>query len=150
MNQAVVSGNITRDLQPRVTKTGKAWLSFSIADNRNVQKPNGETVQVTDYHNIVAWGALAENIATNCQKGQRIIVVGRINTRKYTDKTGKDAYITEVVAEECGPSLKFAKTGARGDGTRTDEYGFTAPPSAQGSANFQRFGKSYAEEDIPF
>lgn len=141
MNSITISGNITRDIQLRRTQAGRGVCTFSVACNRTAKKPNGEEAQYTDYVNVQAWGQLAENIAGSLHKGDRVIVTGRWSTRKYQSKDGREQYMTEVVADEAGPSLLFAQT----SGAPRDEYGFEAPSDKGG---FGRFGK--AEEDIPF
>ena len=97
INQTVLTGRITRDLELKYTGTGTAVLSFSIAVERPFKNAQGE--RETDFIDIVAWRKTAENIAQYFKKGDGIGVVGRIQTRNYENNEGRKVYVTEVVAE---------------------------------------------------
>ena len=97
INQTVLTGRITRDLELRYTGTGTAVLSFSIAVERPFKNAQGE--RETDFIDIVAWRKTAENIAQYFKKGDGIGVVGRIQTRNYENNEGRKVYVTEVVAD---------------------------------------------------
>jgi single-strand DNA-binding protein len=103
VNQIVVCGNIG---EPKMnfTKGGKAVLSFGLATNRKI----GEEV-VTVWHNIKCWDTLAENLAAEVSKGDRLIVAGRIDSEKWTDKEGNERTTTVIVADEAGKSLRWVK-----------------------------------------
>ena len=98
MNSVQVLGNLTRDPQIRATKTGRAVASFSIAVNRSYTTPQGEKKELTDFINVVAWGALAETVGNQLKKGTRVFVEGRYATRSYEAQDGSRRYVTEVVA----------------------------------------------------
>ena len=98
MNSVQVLGNLTRDPQIRATKTGRAVASFSIAVNRSYTTPQGETRELTDFINVVAWGGLAESVGNQLKKGTRVFVEGRYSTRSYEAQDGSRRYVTEVVA----------------------------------------------------
>ena len=97
INQKILTGRITRDLELKYTGTGTAVLSFSIAVERPFKNAQGE--RETDFINIVAWRKTAENIAQYFKKGDGIGIVGRIQTRNYENNEGRKVYVTEVVAE---------------------------------------------------
>ena len=97
INQTVLTGRITRDLELKYTGTGTAVLSFSIAVERPFKNAQGE--RETDFIDIVAWRKTAENIAQYFKKGDGIGVVGRIQTRNYENNEGRKVYVTEVVAD---------------------------------------------------
>ena len=98
MNSVQVLGNLVRDPQIRATKTGRAVASFSIAVNRSYTTAQGETRELTDLINIVAWGTLAETVGNQLRKGARVFVEGRYSTRSYEAADGSRRYVTEVVA----------------------------------------------------
>jgi single-strand DNA-binding protein len=104
-----VVGNITKDPELRYTATGRGVASFGIAVNRRYQV-NGEWQEQVSFFNVVAWGDLGENVAASVTKGNRIIVTGRLEQRSYETKdTGEKRSITEIVADEIGPSLRWAQ-----------------------------------------
>lgn len=96
MNNVVLVGRITKDIELRTTTSGISTCSFSLAVNGRVNA-NGE--RQTDFINIVVWRKQAENVAKYCQKGSLVGVTGRISTRSYDAQDGTKRYVTEVVAD---------------------------------------------------
>jgi single-strand DNA-binding protein len=106
-NSVTVVGNLTRDPELRYTTSGRGVASFGLAVNRRYQQ-NGEWQEVTSFFNVVAWGDLGENLAASVEKGARVIVTGRLEQRSY-EKDGEKKSIVEIVADEAGPSLRWAQ-----------------------------------------
>ena len=104
-----ITGNITRDPELRFIANGKATVSFGVAVTRKWKTEHGEQEQ-TSFFNVVAWGTLAENVAASLNKGHRVIVTGRLEQRSYDTKEGEKKSIVEIVADEIGPSLRWART----------------------------------------
>lgn len=103
-----VVGNLTKDPEIRFTSTGRGTCNFGLAVNRRWQQ-NGEWQEQTSFFNIVAWGTLAENAAATLQKGMRAIVTGRLEQRSYETASGEKRNVVEIVADEIGPSLRWAR-----------------------------------------
>jgi len=99
LNQVVLIGNITADLELKKTTTGKSVSNFSIAVNRPFVKEDSQSQDV-DFINVVAWGKQAEFVACYFGKGDPIFVRGRLQVRTWTDADGEKRYATEVVADE--------------------------------------------------
>lgn len=137
-------GNITRDLELRITDGGTSMLSFSIAVNKNKKnKVTGEWEKETSYFDIVAFNENAENAAASFTKGNHIVVVGRLQQRKYTDKDGNERNKVEVIADEIAATVRWAtvqvtrvervEAGNRAsaparDQNRRDDYGYNDEP----------------------
>lgn len=102
MNTVTVCGNCT-ELVLRYTKGEKAVLSFSLALNRKV---NGE--QVTTWVSCKAWESLAENLATHCSKGDRLLVSGYLEQEEWEQDGEKKSRVV-LVANEAGKSLRWTK-----------------------------------------
>lgn len=102
-----VVGNATREPELRYTTGGRGVASFGIAVSRRWQS-NGEWQEQTSFFNVTAWGTLGENAAACIGKGTRVIVTGRLEQRSYEDKSGEKRSIVEIVADEIGPSLRWA------------------------------------------
>ena len=98
MNIVQVIGNLARDPQIRMTKTGRALASFTVCVNNKYTTPNGEQKDLTDYVGVTAWGNLAEAIGNQLHKGSRVYVTGRFTTRSYQDQSGQKRWISEVNA----------------------------------------------------
>lgn len=101
-------GNLTRDPELRFTTGGRGTASFGLAVSRRYQV-NNEWQEQTSFFNVVAWGTLAENAAASLNKGHRVIVTGRLEQRSYDDKEGQKRTIVEIVADEIGPSMRWAR-----------------------------------------
>jgi len=118
-SSVTIVGNLLKEPEIRYTSGGRAQLSFGLAVNRRYQV-NNEWQEQTSFFNVVAWGSLAENAAASLAKGTRVIVSGRLEQRSYETKEGEKRNIVEVIADEIGPSLRWARAEveriARGDG----------------------------------
>ena len=107
-NTVTVVGNITRDPELRFTAGGKGIASFGLAVNRRYQQ-NGEWQEKVSFFNVTAWDQLGENAAASLTKGTRIIVTGRLEQREYETNNGEKRNVVEIVADELGPSLRWAR-----------------------------------------
>lgn len=128
MNTVQILGNLARDPELRFTKTGRAVATFTVvATNTYVDSTTNEAKEQTAFINCVAWGKTGEAVS-NCKKGDRLLVNGRIQTRSYEDSNGQKKYVTEVVADFIGKKL---------DG----EFD---------SSNFDSFENNGGDENVPF
>lgn len=137
-NSVTLVGNATRDAELRFTTGGRAVASFGLAVNRRWKKGD-EWQEETSFFNIVCWGDMAENVATSCPKGSRVIVTGRLQQRSWETEGGEKRSVVELVADEIGPSLRWATavierterstTGGTGGGydANAEIYGETEP-----------------------
>lgn len=97
MNNVVLIGRITHDLELRATASGTSSCMFSIAINGRTNA-NGE--KHTDFINVVAWRKTAELLCEYCTKGSLIGIRGRLSTRSYGAQDGSKRYVTEVIVDE--------------------------------------------------
>src|SRR5437660_1189555 len=146
-NTVTVVGNITRDPELRFTTGGRAVASFGIAVNRRYQV-NNEWQEQTSFLDVVAWAQLGENTAASLNKGARVIVSGRLEQRSWETPDGDKRSKIEIVADEIGPSLRWAtasitKNERRGPGDGPGGGGGGAPRPAPAEATA---GYSYDEE----
>jgi len=111
-NSVTLVGNITRDPELRFTPSGQAIATFGMAVNRRFQR-NGQWEEQTSFFNITAWGTLGENASNSLQKGARILVNGRLEQRSWETDQGEKRSVVEVVADEIGPSLRWATAGVQ-------------------------------------
>jgi len=105
-NHISLVGNLTREPELRYTTGGRGVASFGLAVNRRYQS-NGEWQEQTSFFNVVAWGELGENCAASLEKGARVVVTGRLEQRSW-ETDGEKKSTVEVVADEIGPSLRWA------------------------------------------
>ena len=106
-NTVTVVGNITRDPELRFTTGGRAVASFGIAVNRRYQV-NNEWQEQTSFFDVVCWREMAENASESLTRGSRVIVTGRLEQRSWETQEGDKRSKIEVVADEIGPSLRWA------------------------------------------
>ena len=97
INNTVLVGRLTKDVELRYTPSNVAVATFTLAVNRTFKNENGD--READFINCVMWRQQAENLANWAKKGALIGITGRIQTRSYDNQQGQRVYVTEVVAE---------------------------------------------------
>ncbi len=101
INKAIIVGTLGQDPDTRYTSSGSPVVNVSVATNENWKdKQTGEAQERTEWHRIVIFGKLAEIAAQYLKKGSQVYFEGKIQTRKWQDKSGQDRYTTEIVANE--------------------------------------------------
>lgn len=136
-NNVTIVGNVTRDPELRFTASGQATATFGLAVSRRWQnRQSNEWEEATSFFNVVCWREMAENCAESLHKGSRVLVTGRLEQRSWETPDGEKRSVIEVVADEVGPSLRWAtaqvtrneRRGGDGDG----DSGSPAPRSSGG------------------
>lgn len=108
-NTVTLVGNITRDPELRFTNTGQATASFGLAVNRRWQnRQTQEWEEATSFFDVVCWREMAENAAESLGRGSRVIVTGRLEQRSWETPDGDKRTKVEVIADEVGPSIRWA------------------------------------------
>jgi single-strand DNA-binding protein len=102
-----ITGTLTRDPELRFTTGGRGVATLGVAVNYRYQK-NNEWVEEASFFNVTAWASLGENAAASLSKGMRVIVTGRLQQRSYETQQGEKRSVVEIVADEIGPSLRWA------------------------------------------
>jgi single-strand DNA-binding protein len=108
-SNVTIVGNLTRDPELRYTPSGAVTASFGVAVNRRWQ--NRETQQweeKTSFFNVTCWRDLAQNVSESLEKGARVVVTGRLEQRSWETQDGERRSVVEIVADEVGPSLRWA------------------------------------------
>ncbi len=175
INKVILIGNLGRDPEVRYTPNGNAICNISVATTRNWKdKTSGDKVEETEWHRVVFYDRLAEIAGEYLKKGRPVYVEGRLKTRKWQDKEGKDVYTTEVIADnmqllggregmgggDAGADSGYDQGGGRGD-SRADNRGEGRPAPAARSAPPSRpaptkpaaksaTGFDDMDDDIPF
>jgi single-strand DNA-binding protein len=99
-NKVQLIGNLGNAPEVKTTENGKKLARFSVATDESYRNANGEKVTETTWHNLVAWGKVAEIAEKYLTKGKEVAVEGKLINRSYTDKEGNKKYITEVEVNE--------------------------------------------------
>lgn len=149
LNKVFLYGNLTRDPELKAFPSGGQVANFGLATNRTYKDKNGQKQEATEFHNIVAFGRLAEVIAQYMKKGRPLFVEGRMQTRSWDDKeSGKKNYRTEIVVE----NFQFGADGGRPGVSRSEGRGpSTDEQSAPRDADEIKYpDEEINPEDIPF
>lgn len=102
MNNVILTGRITKDLELKYTQNGKAYCRFTLAVDRGLSKEKKQEAEANgqptvDFINCVAWGKVAETLSKYTAKGKKILVNGSIETGSYTAQDGSKRYTTDVL-----------------------------------------------------
>ena len=142
VNKAIIVGNLGRDPEVRVTKSGQAMARFSVATTDTwMDRENGRQER-TEWHNIVVWGKQAETCDQYLSKGRQVYIEGRIQTRKFEDREGKERYFTEINAQ----NVTFL--GGRDGGGARSGQSFDDGPN--GGFDDVGAGSVPPDDDVPF
>lgn len=136
LNKVFILGRVTQDPQIKSLPSGQNVTNFSVATNRVFYDRNREKQEQTEFHNVVAFGKLAETAGQYLKKGSLVLIEGRLQTRNWQDKDGIKRYRTEIITE----SLQLGPKGQT----------FNSVPNKD-SATFQnkKSEVEIKEEDIP-
>jgi len=99
-NKVQLIGNLGNVPEVRTLESGKKLARFSVATNETYVNAQGEKVKETQWHNLVAWGKIAEIAEKYLAKGSEVVIEGKLINRNYTDKEGNKKYVTEVEVNE--------------------------------------------------
>ena len=99
-NKVQLIGNLGNAPEVRETEGGKKLVRFSVATNEQYKNAKGEKVTETQWHNLIAWGKVAEIAEQYLSKGTEVAIEGKLVNRNYMDKEGNKKYITEIVVSE--------------------------------------------------
>jgi len=150
VNKVFLLGRLGKDPDLRFSQNQTPICNFSLATSERRKDASGQWSDHTEWHNIVVFGKVAENCSNFLKKGREVFIEGRIQTRKWQDKEGKDRYTTEILAQ----SVQFI-------GSKADA-GASAAAAAQGDLSPFEDLKSadeissapeevtFDDDDIPF
>lgn len=99
-NKVILIGNLGANPELKTTQNNKNVLSIGLATNEVYKNDKDERIEKTEWHNLVFFGNRAVSLSKYCKKGSKIAIEGKLQTRTYTDKSGVDKYITEIVVND--------------------------------------------------
>ena len=155
VNKVILVGNLGRDPETRYMPNGEAVTNIALATTETWKdRTSGDRQEKTEWHRVTFYRRLAEIAGEYLKKGSQVYVEGRLETRKWTDKEGKDRYTTEIIATEMkmlgsrsgagAPSYDTSEDNARPAARATATAG-AAKPAAKGPG-----GIADMDDDIPF
>ena len=157
VNKVILVGNLGKDPETRYMPSGSAVTNLTLATSESWKdKQTGEQQDRTEWHKIAMFGRLAEIAAEYLRKGSQIYIEGKLRTRKWQDKEGKDRYTTEIVADEMqmlgsrgGAPAGAGAGGTAGSGDRSSATGEHPSPS-RAAVNDSAGPPGDFDDDIPF
>lgn len=138
LNKAIIVGRLTREPELRALPSGQNVVSLSVATNRVWKDPSGNKQEAVEYHNISAFGRLADICSQYLNKGQLVLIEGRIQTRSWEDQGGNKKYRTEIVADNM-------QMGPRREGAQNRNENMPTPSAPRQTAN----QPTISQDDIP-
>lgn len=145
LNKAQIIGNLTRDPELKQTAGGQSVCTFGVATNRSWTDSNGTKKDEAEYHNIVAWGKLAEICGQYLKRGTKVFVEGRLQTRSWEDEGGTKHYRTEIVSND------MIILTPKGENTGGSSYGGeNMTPAASAPKASSPAVDDISPEDLPF
>jgi single-strand DNA-binding protein len=161
MSEIAFTGNLVEDIELKFVASGAALGRARVAENRRWKDGNGQQQEATSFHTVIIWRELAENAAESLRKGDRVVVVGRLEQRHYKTEANENRSVWEVTADAFGPDLRWARAavtktrsggnGGGGGGQRP------APSQAQrssqpvaGDGDFDPYGAAGNDDEEPF
>ncbi len=157
INKVILVGNLGQDPETKAMPSGMTVCNLRLATSESWKdKQTGEMKEQTEWHSVAMFGRLAEIAGEYLRKGSQVYIEGRLRTRKWQDKEGRDRYTTEIVANEMqmlgsrgggmggeGRGEPRGESRASGGGGRGGEGGYADAPRGGGSDQFD-------DDDIPF
>ncbi len=146
LNKVTIIGNLTRDPELKAIPSGFQVVNLGVATNRVWRDKEGNKQEAVEYHNIVAFGKQAENIAQYLKKGSSLLVEGRLQTKSW-EADGVKKYRTEIVAErvQFGP-----KRDSNGGNFSKSEPKSSSPKQEVKDDQIEYPTEEINPEDIPF
>jgi len=148
INKVILVGNLGKDPEVRYSPNGGAVTNITLATSESWKDKNtGEKQEKTEWHRVVFFGKLAEIAGEYLKKGSQVYIEGRLQTRKWQDKEGKDRYTTEIVA---GEMQMLGSREGRGSPTPDFDQGESSNRTPATAAAGKSGGPADFDDDIPF
>lgn len=145
VNKVILIGHLGADPETRVMPSGMTVANLRLATSENWKdKQSGETQERTEWHNIALFGRLGEVAAEYLRKGSQVYIEGRLRTRKWQDKEGRDRYTTEIIGND------MQMLGGRGGGGGGYSESSGNAPAASAPAAAATVAQEDFDDDIPF
>ena len=144
VNKVILIGNLGQDPELRYTGSGTAVCNMRLATNEAYKDSNGEWVEKTEWHNIVAWARLAEICNEYLRKGSQVYFEGSLQTRSWDDRDGNTRYTTEIKARE------MQMLGGRDESFGPSNGSFGKKQSSSETSEVEDDFSFEPDDDLPF
>lgn len=149
INKVILIGNLGQDPELRYTGSGTAVCNMRLATNESYKDADGNMVDKTEWHSVVAWSRLAEICGEYLKKGSQVYFEGSLQTRSYDDRDGNTKYVTEIKAREM--MMLSGRGEGGGDFGGGGGGGYSRPQSAPANKPKAAPANSFEpDDDLPF
>ena len=150
VNKVILVGRLGKDPETRFMTNGEAVTNVTLATSENWKDKSGEKQEKTEWHNLTFYRRLAEIAGEYLKKGSMIYVEGKLATRKWQDKEGKDRYTTDIIVNEMQMLSSKSSSGGSFEVVDKPAGGAAAAPVAKNPASAKAGGFDNFDDDIPF
>ena len=152
INKVILIGHLGADPETRAMPSGMTVANMRLATTESWKdKQSGEQQERTEWHNVALFGRLGEIAAEYLRKGSQVYIEGRLRTRKWQDKEGRDRYTTEIVANEMQMlGGRGGAGGGGGGGGGGSSEPAPRPEHAEAAASGAGVTRDDFDDDIPF
>ena len=123
LNKVILVGNLGRDPEVRNTQSGDKIANLNIATSERWRDRDGNNQEKTEWHRVVIFGKVAEVAERYLKKGSKVLIEGKLQTRKWTDQTGQEKYTTEIVVSGFGGNMTMLDGRGEGGGMGGGDFG---------------------------
>jgi single-strand DNA-binding protein len=151
LNKVLLIGNLTRDPEMRYTNSGTPVVTFGMATNKSWKDSDGETKELAEFHNLVAWNKIAEICQQLLAKGMKVYIEGSLNTRSWEGDDGLTRYKTEIRVDNMILLDNKGKEGAGIDeDTQPEEESSKKEEKVEEKEEQESSGDDPLDDDLPF
>ena len=151
INKVILVGNLGAKPEVKYASNGNAISNLSVATSESwTDKSTGQKQEKTEWHRVSLFGKLAEIAGQYLDKGSKVYVEGKLQTRKWQDQSGQDRYTTEVVVSGFNGTLQMLDRRDSVNSKEPTQSSPTPPESSQSSPTITPVAKDDFEDDIPF
>ncbi|RED51061.1 single-stranded DNA-binding protein [Aestuariispira insulae] len=160
LNKVILVGNLGRDPEVRNTQSGDKVANLNIATSERWRDRDGNNQEKTEWHRVVLFGKIAEVAERFLRKGSKVLIEGKLQTRKWTDQTGQEKYTTEIVVSGFGGNMTMLDGRGEGGGMGGgDSFGGSSSDGGSfgggdsfggGSSGGGSYGSADLDDEIPF
>lgn len=149
LNKAIIVGRLTHDPEVRSLPSGQNVASFSVATNRVWSDQTGNRQEAVEFHNVSVFGKLADICSQYLNKGQIVLIEGRIQTRSWQDQQGNKRQRTEIVASNMQMGPKAGGSGYNNQQDQNNNNSFQQNSNNSNNSNNSFQDNKVSQEEIP-
>ena len=158
LNKVILVGNLGRDPEVRSMQSGDKVANLNIATSERWRDRDGNNQEKTEWHRVVLFGKIADVAERFLKKGSKVLIEGKLQTRKWTDQSGQEKYTTEIVVSGFGGNMTMLDGRGEGGGMGGSDFGGGSSGGSfgggdsfgGGNSGGGSYGSADLDDEIPF